>query len=303
MNADSDRTPSESPSSLEDQVDALTRELQQARAELRELDARNQELENEAVQRGIKLSCARVALARAKMAFDETTRHRERMVQDVAHDLRTPLTSIKGATQNLLDGVAGPLPNDAREYVEIVREHSDRLIGAVDWLLEVMRTEPEPLEISPCEVDLGEVCAAVVHGLRPIGQERGIELTFSQIEAYAFADRARIYQVLENLVGNAFKFTEEGGSVHVDMEADDEDVRIRVRDTGIGMTADEVGRIFERYYRRYKTGGHSGLGLVISREVVRLHGGDIGVRSEPGHGSEFTVRLPRDGGGLGTRSL
>jgi two-component system, OmpR family, phosphate regulon sensor histidine kinase PhoR len=293
------RSPPEPTASLEAQVEDLTRRLEQARAELRAADARSGELENETVQRGVKLSCARIALTRAKIAFDETTRMREQMVQDVAHDLRTPLTSIKGAAQNLLDGVAGPLETDAREYVDIVREHSDRLIGAVDWLLEAMRATAEPLDVHTNEVDLGELCASVVHGLGPLAQERGLALTLDRVDALALVDGDKIRQVLENLVGNALKFTERGGSVHVAVEADARDVRIRVRDTGIGMTADEVGRIFERYYRRHKTSGSNGLGLVISREVVRLHGGEICVSSEPGRGSEFTVRLPRDGQTVG----
>lgn len=288
------------PTSLEAQVEALTQQLRAAQAQLRELDLRNRELENEAVRRGVKLSCARIALTRAKIAFDESMRHREEMVQDVAHDLRTPLTSIKGAAQNLLDGVAGPLGSDAREYVEIVREHSDRLIGAVNWLLEAMRITSAPLQVRLSEIDVGELCASVANGLRPIAEERRIALDLTRTEAVAMADGEKLRQVLENLVGNALKFTQAGGSVHVGVEADASDVRILVRDTGVGMDAQELGRIFERYYRRDQAAGSSGLGLVISREVVRLHGGQICVKSEPGRGSEFTVRLPRDGQVLGT---
>jgi two-component system, OmpR family, phosphate regulon sensor histidine kinase PhoR len=289
-------------SSLDAQIEALTRQLQAARAELRALDERNRELENEAVQRGVKLSCARIALTRAKIAFDEAMRHREEMVQDVAHDLRTPLTSIKGAAQNLLDGVTGPLSPNAREYVEIVREHADRLIGAVNWLLEAMRVTTAPPSVQVSEFDIGELCASVVHGLRPIAEERGIALDLQRAEARALADGEKLRQVFENLVGNALKFTPAGGSVHVGVEADASDVRVIVRDTGVGMDAQELGRIFERYYRRERAAGSSGLGLVISREVVRLHGGQICVKSEPGRGSEFTVRLPRDGQALGTWS-
>jgi two-component system, OmpR family, phosphate regulon sensor histidine kinase PhoR len=283
------------PNSLEAQVEALTRQLREAQAELREFDLRNRELENEAVRRGVKLSCARIALTRAKIAFDESMRQREEMVQDVAHDLRTPLTSIKGSAQNLLDGVAGPLAPDAREYVEIVREHADRLIGAVNWLLEAMRVTRAPLDMQLVEFDVGELCASVVHGLRPIAEERRITLELEREEAKVLGDGEKLRQVIENLVGNALKFTRAGGTVRVAVEGDASDVRIRVRDTGIGMDAQELGRIFERYYRREKAADSSGLGLVISREVVRLHGGEIGVKSKPGKGSEFTVRLPRDG--------
>lgn len=284
------------PIDLESQVQDLTEQLARAQAEVEALRTRSQELENETVQRGVKLSCARAALARAKLAFDETTRQREQMVQDVAHDLRTPLTSIKGAAQNLLDGVAGPVGPDAREYVEIVREHADRVIGVVDWLLEAMRTTAYALEVNVHEVDLGEVCTSVVHGMRPIALEQGLTLTLESAEARVLADGDKIRQVLENLISNALKFTEAGGSVNVWVVPGETDVHIHVRDTGVGMDAQEVARIFERYYRRHKTPGHhSGLGLDISREVVRLHGGEICVSSEPGRGSEFTVRLPRQG--------
>jgi two-component system, OmpR family, phosphate regulon sensor histidine kinase PhoR len=287
--------PPEPATNLEAKVEDLSRRLAQAQADLRAMEERTRELENETVQRGVKLSCARAALARAKIAFDETTRHREQMVQDVAHELRTPLTSIKGAAQNLMDGVAGPLGPDARDYVEIVREHADRLIREVNWLLEALRTTAEALDLDLCEIDLAEVCASVVHGLGPIAHERGLSLTLDHDEAVALVDGDKVRQVIENLISNALKFTERGGSVHVSVDCDSTDVRIRVRDTGVGMDSEELARIFERYYRRYKTSGNSGLGLDISREVVRLHGGEICVQSEPGQGSEFTVRLPRAG--------
>jgi signal transduction histidine kinase len=273
-------------------------ELKEARAALHELDERNRQLENTAVQRGVKLSCTRIALTRAKMAFDTNMRQREEMVQDVAHDLRTPLTSIKGAAQNLLDGVAGPLGPDASEYVEIVREHADRLIGAVNWRVEAMRATHAPLDLSTEPTDLGELCAGVVQGLRPIAEERGVSLLLDREEVSVVVDGAKIRQVLENLIGNALKFTDRGGTVRVAFDVSDSQVRIRIIDTGVGMDDQELGRIFERYYRRTPAPGSSGLGLVISREVIRLHGGGICVKSQLGHGSEFTVRLPRDGNPL-----
>jgi two-component system, OmpR family, phosphate regulon sensor histidine kinase PhoR len=277
-----------------DEVEGLTRELARARATIEALDRQNRELEQEVVRRGVKLSCARIALARAKIAFDESTRQREEMVEDVAHDLRTPLTSVKGAAQNLLDGVAGPLQGDAREYVEIVREHADRLIGAVNWLLEAMRAASQSTETRSESLDVGELCESVVHGLRPIAQERGVELVLQREPAVAVVDATRLRQVFENLIGNALKFTEAGGTVEVHVTALRDTVSVRVRDTGIGMDRKELDSIFQRYYRR-RADNSSGLGLVIARENVRLHGGEIRVQSEPGKGSEFTVYLPCDG--------
>lgn len=277
----------------------LRARLAAAEAKIAELDERNLELENDVAYRGVKLSCARIALTRAKIAFDEATRHREQIVQDVAHDLRTPLTSIKGACQNLLDGVAGPLTEDAREYVEIVGEHSERLIDAVNWLLEAMRISNEPLDVQCEEVDVGELTAAAVHSLRPIAADKGLGLHIEAGQAPALVDGLKLRKVVENLVGNALKFTPSGGRVMVTVTHNESNVYLAVRDTGVGMSDDEIGRIFERYYRKPASVAHSsGLGLVICREIVRLHGGEITVQSTPGEGSEFTVRVPRDGEAL-----
>jgi two-component system phosphate regulon sensor histidine kinase PhoR len=297
MSAHEHDTAAQSGSS-EQQLERLRARVSELEGQLEEMDGQMRELENEAAQRGVKLNCARIALARAKITFDETTRQREELVQDVAHDLRTPLTSIKGAAQNLLDGIAGELQPDAAEYVEIVREHSDRLIGVVNWLLEAMRITGEPLTVDGGEVDLGELSHAVVHGLQPIARERGLSLNVAAPEATAYVDGGKIRQVLENLLGNALKFTERGGRIDVEVTPAAREVVIAVRDTGIGMDADEQRRIFDRYYRRKRSKGNSGLGLVIAREIVRLHGGEIRVHSERGKGSEFVLRLPRDGEAL-----
>ncbi|MDD9946730.1 MAG: HAMP domain-containing sensor histidine kinase [Myxococcales bacterium] len=291
--------PSEPPSPAsgdhDDDVASLRERLAAAEAKVAELDRHNAELEQEMVRRGVKLSCTRIALSRAKIAFDESTRQRAEMVQDVAHDLRTPLTSIKGAAQNMLDGVAGPLGEDAQEYVEIVREHADRLIGALNWLLEAMRTTSAPMELSPEQIDVLALVQEVARSLLPIAAERGVALDVKGEASLAYADPDRLRSVVENLVGNALKFTSAGGKVEVRVGDDARGPCVRVIDTGVGIEAEDLKRIFERYYRRGQATGSSGLGLVISREIVRLHGGEISACSTPGVGSEFTVRLPRDG--------
>lgn len=293
MSASRSHGPPAPPANPADEVAALRRQVAALQADVAALDERNHELENEMVQRGVKLNCARIALSRAKIAFDEGMRQREEMVQDVAHDLRTPLTSIKGAAQNLLDGVAGPLGPDAREYAEIVGEHADRLMSAVNWLLEAMRVTAGQVELSPEETDLAPLVHSVVHSLLPIATDKGVSLEVHTQPAVAYADADRIRCVVENLVGNALKFTPAGGRVDVFTDSDERGARLLVRDTGVGMSEAELGRIFERYYRRGATPQSSGLGLVISREVVRSHGGEICARSKPGEGSEFIVRLPR----------
>jgi signal transduction histidine kinase len=293
---DDAREPAEPPLPPEQELEALRARVQKLEREVAELDQRNLELEQEAATRGVKLSCANIALARAQIAFDETTRHRESMVQEIAHDLRTPLTSIKGAAQNLMDGIAGPLDDSAREYLDIVREHADRLLGVVNWLVEAIRITAQPAELNATPGDLGELAARVVRGLAPIATERGIQLGAQLCHASMAAvfDQGRIEQVLQNLVGNALKFTERGGQVSVRVECAETFINVIVRDTGIGMDHATLERVFDKYYRGGQDREGTGLGLAISREVVRSHGGDIRADSALGEGSEFILSLPRE---------
>jgi signal transduction histidine kinase len=261
---------------------------------LRDLDDRNLELEQLAAQRGVKLSCANIALSRAKIAFEQAAQRREEMVQDVAHDLRTPLTSIKGATQNLLDDMAGPLSDSARAYIEIVGDQAERLIGIVNWLVDAMRVSLDPVELKTAPLEIDQLARRVVRGLGPIADEQGIDLTIHAEPAGALVDPNKLLLVLENLVGNALKFTESGGSVTVSVKPIGQTVEISVIDTGIGLTPEESEHVFDRYYRSGHPRGGSGLGLSISRELVRLHGGELSVTSEKGKGSTFVVTLPSD---------
>jgi len=266
--------------------------IEQLEAKVRKLDSHAVKLENEIVRRGIKLSCANVALARAKIAFDETSRARESAVQDIAHDLRTPLTSIKGATQNLLDGVVEPLTPGVREYIEIVHQQADRLVEVVNWLVDAMRLDTGNVDLEGDPVDLAELVERTVRGLSPIASDRGIELSAETTDARVRADAPKLQQVLENLLGNALKFTDRGGRVTVSMSRDGVGHHVRVRDTGIGMDDELIDRIFDRYVRKPSDAQGKGLGLLISREITRKHGGDITVTSRPGEGSEFVVHLP-----------
>ena len=268
-------------------LDALEKELQA-------LDDRNLELEQLAAQRGVKLSCANIALSRAKIAFEQAASRREEMVQDVAHDLRTPLTSIKGASQNLLDDMAGPLSDSAREYVEIVRDQAEHLIGIVNWLVDAMRVSLDPVELETAPIDVDALATRVVRGLGPIAEEGRVDLSIDAEPSGALVDPKKLTLVIENLVGNAIKFTDAGGKVSVSVKPVEQTVEIAVSDTGVGLSPEECEHVFDRYYRSGHPRGGTGLGLSISRELVRLHGGDIDVSSEKGKGSTFLVTLPSD---------
>jgi signal transduction histidine kinase len=214
-------------------------------------------------------------------------------VLEVSHDLRTPLTSVKGAADNLLDGIAGKLAESQREYVEIVRDHAERLIGAISNLLQAARGQVARVTLQATPIDVGTLVEDVVHGLRPIAAERGVKLDVSKSSALTLADPDKLRKVIENLVGNALKFTDRGGAVQVRVDQDDVNVSVTVDDTGIGMKSEDLERVFDRFYRTTDDRPGSGLGLGITRDLVRLHGGDVVAKSELGRGSTFSAIIPR----------
>jgi signal transduction histidine kinase len=277
---------------MKDVAPDLLARIHELERRVEELDRENLHLEREIGRRGVKLNCANIALSRAKIAYDEQARHREEAVQDIAHDLRTPLTSIRGAAQNVLDGIAGPLDDRLRGYVELIHGQSTRLLDVVNWLLQAIRITGEPRSLDAAQVDLGALLGSVAAGLRPLAEERGVALDLDSAEIVICADAAKLHQVFENLVANALKFTERGGAVRISAVRYPDQAAVVVSDSGVGMDDDALARIFHRYYRAHPEREGSGLGLLIARELVRLHGGDITVESEPAKGSTFTVWLP-----------
>lgn len=240
-----------------------------------------------------ELRDANRALATSNLELLETDRLRDTFVANVTHDLRTPLTAIKGAAENLLDGIAGALSADQREYAEIVRDHATRLASTVNELLQAARLQGGCVELQPEPLDARAIVEEVTSGLLPIARERCVQLEVRGPEARVAADRDKLRRAVENLISNAVKFTDEGGRVTVEVIPVRDAVEVAVRDTGHGIPAEELPRLFERFYRGSARRPGTGLGLSIARNLVRLHGGDITVESEVGRGSEFRVRLPR----------
>jgi signal transduction histidine kinase len=234
------------------------------------------------------------ALATSNLELLETDRMRATLVANVTHDLRTPLTAIKGAADNLLDHIAGTLAGGQREYVEIVRDHATRLTATVNELLSSARLQAGQVEMESEMLDVQAIVQEVVAGLQTLARERRIHLEVRGAGVRIAADRKKLRRAFENLVSNALKFTDDDGKVVVEVTAGSNAVDISVRDTGHGIPADELPRLFERFYRGSTPQPGTGLGLSIARNLVRLHGGDISVVSEVGRGSEFRVRLPRE---------
>lgn len=226
-------------------------------------------------------------------------RAREDLVASVSHELRTPLTSIVGYLELVLDDDLSP---SARRGLEIAERNANRLLSIVADILAASASDRSTVElrIRPERIDVAELVRSSVELYTPRAAERRIDIDSSGLEpAVAWADPSRIRQVLDNLLSNAVKYNIEGGTIAVGSTVDTAHAWIVVRDSGTGISAAELPRLFDRFFRAdavRNTSTHgSGLGLAISRDIVRSHGGDITVQSEQGMGTTFVVRLPMRG--------
>lgn len=235
-------------------------------------------------------------LERANAQLLELDRLKTAFVNAVSHDLRTPLTSIKGFAEFLEDELGGPLTPDQLEFVLQIERGSKRLETLVDDLLDFARIEAGTFRLRPEEADLASLVHTVVDSLRPQAEAAHLALKATTAEAPlpVCMDPARIEQVLMNLVQNAIKFTPAGGSIEVRARRAGPDLVCEVADTGEGIAPADLPKLFQRF-SQLKVGqakGGTGLGLSISKSIVEAHGGSIGVRSELGHGSTFWFTLP-----------
>ncbi len=218
------------------------------------------------------------------------------LVATVAHEFRTPLTSLRMAVHLCTEQVAGPLTDKQAELLHTAREDCDRLQGMVDDLLDMSRIESGRVELYPLPTEAASLITAAVDEYKAEADAKGVSLDarVSTPEASVLADRERIGHVFSNLLGNAVRYTPKGGSITVGAEVANGAVRFTVADTGTGIPQDYQDRIFEKFFQ--VPGSESkgtGLGLYIAKEIVRGHGGDIGVNSKPGGGSTFWFTLPR----------
>jgi PAS domain S-box-containing protein len=227
----------------------------------------------------------------------ELDRLKDEFVALVSHELRTPLTSIRGYLELLLEGEAGELTDDQRQFLGVVERNAHRLLALVGDLLFLAQVEAGKLSLEIGAVDLGAVAAECVETARPQADEKGVTLTLATGPLGLLAgDRARLAQLLDNLVSNGIKFTSSGGRVDVRIRGVRGNAVVEVRDTGMGIPAEEQEHLFERFYRTSKATEQAipgtGLGLAISKAIVHAHGGRITLASEDGAGTTFSVSLP-----------
>lgn len=216
-------------------------------------------------------------------------------VAQVSHEVRTPLTLITEGTQQLLDGIGGPLTEKQNRTLGLVKGQAERMLRLVTELLDVSRMEAGRFVLYRQPMDLSRVIQEVRTHYASLVSPRKLNLRLGEIPLI-YGDRSRLGQVVENLVTNAVKFTPAEGSLTISLSAHGRSAELSVSDTGIGIPRKEQAKLFQKFFQPRVPANFSyrgtGLGLAIVKEIVQLHGGTIRVNSEPGEGTTFTVSMP-----------
>ena len=229
--------------------------------------------------------------------LEQLDRSREQFVSNASHELKTPLSTIKILIETMLYQEGGFEPAFQNELLTDINKEIDRLNKIISDLLALAHVDSGQADIKYEPVILNELLIDCMERLYPLARERRIELSIAaRDQVTALCDRYRIAQVMYNLIDNAIKYTQRGGHVRAELTRAGKRAVLRIMDTGIGISKEDITHIFDRFYRvdraRSRETGGTGLGLSIAKQIVSLHRGDISVTSEPGKGSTFTVELP-----------
>jgi len=220
---------------------------------------------------------------------------RRDLVGNISHELRTPIAGIKAMAETLLDGAIDD-KKAAGDFLSRIGSEADRLTQMVAELTQLSRIESGQAELRKEQVNLNALLEEVLADMNPLAERQQVTLVkdFSPDLPLIRVDKDRIKQTAINLVHNAIKFNKKGGKVTVSTSYDNKSITVNVTDTGIGISKDDLPRVFERFYKadKARTGGGSGLGLAIAKHTIQAHGGDIRAQSEEGKGSTFIFSLP-----------
>lgn len=224
---------------------------------------------------------------------------RKDFVANVSHELKTPITSIKGFSETLLDGAMND--KETLEYfLSIILKESERLQSLIEDLLDLSKIERQGFKLNMDYVDIHELLEdiLIILGAKAKEKEIDLELLKAKRDLFIFGDNPRVKQIFINLINNALAYTPSGGKVSVTVQDAEDKVEITVSDTGIGMDEEEIPRIFERFYRvdkaRSRNSGGTGLGLAIVKHLVEAHHGSITVASKVNSGTAFKVKLSKE---------
>ena len=221
---------------------------------------------------------------------------RRDFVANVSHELKTPLTSIKGFVETLLEGAIEDKENSI-DFLKIIKNHTDRLNALINDLLDLSHIESKEVTLNNDKFSLSGMAFEVAAGFKSQAKKKGLKIISELPEGLeVLADKGKIEQVFANLISNAIKYNKENGSVRIYSEQMQDRVKIVIEDSGSGIPTKDIPRIFERFYRvdkaRSRELGGTGLGLSIVKHIVELHSGTVGVESTEGLGSKFFFTLP-----------
>jgi two-component system, NarL family, sensor histidine kinase BarA len=252
-----------------------------------------------------ELSARNARLEHAVARMQEVDRLKTNFLATMSHELRTPLTSVIGYAEMLLEGLAGQLANDQREYVQTILGKADQLLQLISAVLEVSNLESGSLTLEAGSVDVAELARSVIDSYSVLAQRRGVTIDLDPGPRVVVGDRRKIRQIVQSLVSNAVKFTRDRGKVAINFrpgplrptEASSRPaLHLVVHDSGIGISAEAVAHIFDPFYQVDSSStrefGGTGLGLTLAKAYVEAHGGRLWVETSPGAGSTFVATLP-----------
>jgi len=281
----------ESQSALENQQAELEQTNEQLEEQANNLDAKN-----------VALTLAQNQLRERALELERASRYKSEFLANMSHELRTPLNSSLILAKLLSDNQAGNLNEEQVRFAQTIYSAGNDLLNLINDILDISKVEAGKLELVPEDLPLRRVIEGMARTFDPLARQKQLEFVVQvapEVPATIHTDRQRLEQILKNMLSNAVKFTD-GGRVSLSVTArDDGWVQFAVQDSGIGIAADQLDRIFDAFHqadgstaRKY---GGTGLGLSISRDLAGLLGGTIQVASTPGAGSTFTLSLPRNG--------
>lgn len=292
---------------LERTVDERTSDLRQEKEKTEVALASAQDARRDAEEQAAIARQAKQVIEAQADKLLEMDRIRSRFFSNLSHEFRTPLTLTIGPLENALSGVYGPVSNRLAKQLEVMLRNSRRLLRLINQLLDLSKLESGNLRLRLSEGNISTLVEGVVLSFTPFAENEGIKINLENEskDPALFFDRESIEKVLFNLLSNAVKFTPEKGEITVVVEdrqaiirgADFEVIRIRIKDNGVGIPADQIKHIFDRFHQvdgtvsRVQEG--TGIGLSLVKELVDLHGGSISVTSSVGDGTEFSITLPK----------
>ena len=281
----------------EEQNVALRLAAQDSEQRFRELAQAKAEVEQKVEERTSELNATTQRLEVSLKQLEELSRVKDEFLANVSHELRTPLTLILAPLEEMLRD--GDLSAQSADYLRAMHRAASRLQGMVNDLLELARLQAGQLRLSISDADLVDLCTATLEPFRSLAGRRGVQLHLDLPASHDVisVDAGRMEFVLTNLLSNALKFTPSGGSITLRLKESEDQCVVEVEDTGVGISSEQQAHAFERFARfdnplAPKAAG-AGIGLAMVKGIVELHGGTVGLRSQPGKGTTVTVTLRR----------